>query len=574
MKITTLPAILAMALLSLSTAHAGEKVIANFDDIQGPRWRSVNDGVMGGLSRGEPTVKDGVLTFKGKISLENNGGFSSARTVKTPMDLSKYDGLSIRIKADGRKYRLTIESKRTPRYFQLQYWADIKTKPGVWQTIRVPFKKFYPTTFGRRLPRPRLDPKSINAIGFMLYDKKAGPFQIQLDTLSAYKGQATTTTPTSSNTIVDVAAKAGAFKTLLAAAKAAGLAPALSGKGPFTIFAPTDKAFGKIPAAKIKELLRPENRATLQAILKFHVVPAKAKLADVINGPAFSTLNGQKLKVCVKGAQVNVGKAKILTPNINASNGVIHVIDTVLIPETRNIVGVAASTGKFKTLLVAAKAAGLVGVLTGDKPFTVFAPTDEAFAKLPKGLVATLLQPENKNALIRVLTHHVVPGRVDAATAVKAGAAKSAAGTQLRFALKNGHLQVNGVQIAATDINASNGTIHVVSQVLVPSKLSLAPSRSPVKDQSPLQAFIERTIEKGAPLFNDGNTEACRSVYENAAIALLTLRSKDLSAKLRQTLKQALQRGNDDSRAHAWRLRKALDTVWNEKGESKKTTFH
>lgn len=576
MKLTLTPAILALAIFSFSTANAEDKIIANFDDIQGPTWRAVNDRVMGGLSKGAPSVKNGVLTFKGVISLENNGGFSSARTAKKVMNLSAYDGLSIRVKPDSRKYRLTIESQKTPRFFQLQYWADLKLKPGVWQTVRVPFSKFYPTTFGRRLPRPRLDRKSINAIGFMLYDKKAGPFEIQLDSIVAYNGAAPKTpkTTSTSNTIVDIASKAGSFKTLLAAAKAAGLAPALSGPGPFTVFAPTDEAFAKIPAAKIKDLLRPENRNTLQAILKFHVVPGKAKLADVLGGPAFSTLNGQQLNVSADGARIKIGKANILTANISASNGIIHVIDTVLIPETRTIVEVASKAGSFKTLLAAAKAAGLVKLLSGDKAFTVFAPTDKAFSKLPNGLVASLLEPQNKPALIRLLTHHVVPGRVFAATAVKANEAKSAAGTPLNFNLVNGQLRVNDVQITATDISASNGTIHVVNRVLIPSGLKLTPKRNPVKQNSSLKSFVEASIEKGAPLFNDGNTEACRSIYETTANALLSFRSKDLCPSNRKALESALKRHSDDSRAHAWRLRKALDLVLADHKNRKASTVH
>jgi uncharacterized surface protein with fasciclin (FAS1) repeats len=566
MNLKSIPAYLTLALLITNPAHAEELVITDFDRVKGPSWRSVNDRVMGGRSRGGPTVNDGVLTFKGDISLQNNGGFSSARTEKSRINLSKYEGLSLRIKPDARKYRLTIESQKTPRFFQLQYWADLKVKPGVWQTVRVPFKAFYPTSFGRRLPFPKLDRKSINAIGFMLYDKKAGPFELVCDSISAYNG----TTPAKdgrSNTIVDVASKAGNFKTLIAAAKAAGLVPALNGPGPITVFAPTDAAFAKIPQEKIKALLLPKNRSALQAILKFHVVPGKVKLSDVLGGSSFATLNGQSLQVTVDNARLKIGGAYIVAADVNASNGIVHVIDTVLIPETRNIVDIANGAGKFKTLIAAAKAAGLVKLLTGNKPFTVFAPTDSAFAKLPKGLVKSLLEPRNKAALVKLLTHHVVPGRIDAAAAVKAGKAKSAAGTTLTFSLAGGKVQANGTNLAATDVQASNGVIHIVSEVLVPKSFKApAPKKRLVKNNPALCRFIEATISRGAPLFNEGNTEACRTLYENAARAMLALRSADLDPSLRSTLKNAIERSNDDSQAHAWRLRISLDKVWESSG--------
>lgn len=132
--------------------------------------------------------------------------------------------------------------------------------------------------------------------------------------------------------IVQVASAAGSFNTLVAAVTAAGLVDTLSGEGPFTVFAPTDEAFAKLPAGTVDNLLKPENKEQLIAILTYHVVPAKVKAADVQTGEA-PTVNGTKLQLNKSEAGVKVNNATVTAADVRASNGVIHVIDTVLIPE-------------------------------------------------------------------------------------------------------------------------------------------------------------------------------------------------------------------------------------------------
>lgn len=131
--------------------------------------------------------------------------------------------------------------------------------------------------------------------------------------------------------IVEVAASAGTFNTLVAAVKAAGLADTLSGKGPFTVFAPTDAAFKKLPKGALEDLLKPENKEKLAAILTYHVIAGKVMAADVKTMKA-KTVNGAEAQITVNGATVMVDKAKVTKTDIPASNGVIHVIDTVLMP--------------------------------------------------------------------------------------------------------------------------------------------------------------------------------------------------------------------------------------------------
>ena len=133
-----------------------------------------------------------------------------------------------------------------------------------------------------------------------------------------------------------------------------------------------------------------------------------------------------------------------------------------------DIVEIASSSGDFKTLAAALEAAGLVPTLKGDGPFTVFAPTDEAFAQLPAGTVESLLRPENKDQLIAVLTYHVVPGKVMAADVVKVDSAKTVNGQALSVKTRDGGVRINDATVTRTDIVASNGVIHVVDSVILP----------------------------------------------------------------------------------------------------------
>ena len=136
--------------------------------------------------------------------------------------------------------------------------------------------------------------------------------------------------------------------------------------------------------------------------------------------------------------------------------------------QTKDIVDTAVAAGSFKTLAKALTAADLVGTLKGPGPFTVFAPTDEAFAKLPAGTLDNLLKPENKAMLVRVLTYHVVPGKVMAADVVKISSARAVSGDALDIKVAGGDVMVDKARVVKTDITASNGVIHVIDQVLLP----------------------------------------------------------------------------------------------------------
>ncbi len=136
--------------------------------------------------------------------------------------------------------------------------------------------------------------------------------------------------------------------------------------------------------------------------------------------------------------------------------------------DAKDIVDTAVSTGSFKTLAAALKAAGLVDTLKGNGPFTVFAPTDEAFAKLPAGTIASLLKPENKAKLTAILTYHVVPGKVLAKDVVKLSEAKTVQGSSVKIEVSGGKVKVDGANVVKTDIACANGVIHVIDAVMLP----------------------------------------------------------------------------------------------------------
>ncbi|MHC5113710.1 MAG: fasciclin domain-containing protein [Planctomycetota bacterium] len=267
--------------------------------------------------------------------------------------------------------------------------------------------------------------------------------------------------------IVDTAVEAGSFKTLAAALDAADLIPALKGDGPFTVFAPTDEAFAKLPKGTVQTLLKKENRGLLTAILTYHVVPGRYTAADVVTRTGAATLNGQRVDIATNNGGVQIDNANVIKADIGCANGVIHVIDRVIMPGTDDLVAAAVNAGSFETLVAAVKAAGLASTLTGGE-FTVFAPTDAAFAKLPAGTVESLLEPENRSTLIEILKYHVVPGRVYARDALNAETAETAAGARVRFTLGSG-LRVNDANVINANIETSNGVIHVIDQVLLPS---------------------------------------------------------------------------------------------------------
>jgi uncharacterized surface protein with fasciclin (FAS1) repeats len=266
--------------------------------------------------------------------------------------------------------------------------------------------------------------------------------------------------------IVDTAVAAGDFTILAKALTEANLVGALKSDGPFTVFAPTDAAFKKLPKGTLEMLLKPENRDKLVGILTYHVVPGSLEASDVLGSKTLTTLNGQRVDINKDSAEID--GTSIVKTDIKCSNGVIHVIDEVILPESDSILDIATSAGSFNTLAAALEAADLIDALKGDGPFTVFAPTDDAFAALPEGTLDELLKPENKDQLRSILLYHVVKGRVYADQAIKAGEAETLQGGDVKIKKSWGDVKVNDAKVATPDIEASNGVIHVIDRVILP----------------------------------------------------------------------------------------------------------
>jgi uncharacterized surface protein with fasciclin (FAS1) repeats len=219
-----------------------------------------------------------------------------------------------------------------------------------------------------------------------------------------------------------------------------------------------------------------------------------------------------------------------------------------------NIVETASGAGQFETLLAAATAADLVPALTGEGPLTVFAPTDDAFGALPAGTIETLLREENRDTLVRILSYHVVAGKVGSDALADSATLKTLAGPQVKFTQTEKGFSVEGARIVATDIAASNGVVHVIDRVIMPPKQM---------SKTDAEHMIMSAINKGAPMFNHGNHTGTVNVYFMTAKTLLN--QAPLTAQQRDRLERGMNtsKQQDSSMERAWELRYALDDVYN-----------
>jgi transforming growth factor-beta-induced protein len=265
--------------------------------------------------------------------------------------------------------------------------------------------------------------------------------------------------------IVDVAVANGNFTTLVGALEATGLDEALEGEGPFTVFAPTDAAFELLPDGLVASL----DAATLADILEYHVVSGELFAEDVVAADSATTLGGT-VDIAVDGGTVVLdGRVQVTTTDIEADNGVIHVIDAVLLPGAfpGDIVDALSSSPRFSSLVGAVVDAGLVETLQGDNGgdgFTVFAPTNAAFAEI--------VVPTDVPVLTDVLTYHVLPATVGSTAAVAVAESgdpnvATVEGSDVALSLPGGVLTLNGsAAVTYADIETDNGVIHVIDTVL------------------------------------------------------------------------------------------------------------
>jgi transforming growth factor-beta-induced protein len=549
------------------SAGAGELSLTEFNAADNERlgWSVVDDGVMGGLSKGKvAATDDGSILFSGTLSLENNGGFSSLRTKTVKLDLSDSSGLKMRVKGDGRSYQLRLESDARYRSMEVSFMGEFGTKKGEWIEVNVPFSGLTGSFRGFEVKDAVFNPAKVQRLGLLLADKKPGPFALEVDWIHALsKGD-------DKNDLVSLAIGDERFSTLVTAVKAAGFVELLQGDGPFTVFAPTNDAFAALPEGTLDSLLKEENREKLQAVLKYHVASGAATLADALKASTVKTVQGEPVSIAFKNGRVRINDAQLLDSDIQASNGIIHAIDSVLLPpesapESKSIRAVAERAGTFKTLLAAVEAAGLTSLIDKEEgPLTVLAPTDKAFAALPAGTVETLLKPENLEKLKSILAYHVFSGRVSAGDALNAGTASTLNGQKVSFGIKDGLFKVNEATILTADLACDNGVIHVIDAVLLPpapaASGEAATEKEVVGEVSPM-ARIEQAIIKGVPLFNKGKAAACADVYQECLTALAA--DEQLGEKLRKVMVQVIEvaRQSHDPEARAWMLRRSLDST-------------
>merc|ERR1711904_632890 len=279
--------------------------------------------------------------------------------------------------------------------------------------------------------------------------------------------------------------------TLVSAVVAAGLADTLSSAGKFTVFAPTNEAFKALPAGTLANLLKPENKAKLADILKYHVLPEEVLSRYLKPSQDVKTVEGKPLHVTRWGSKVRVGPdskdlKNVIKADNKASNGVVHIIDGVLLPpqptpapapkpKGQNIVQLAEHTPDLSTLVSAVVAAGLADTLSSAGKFTVFAPTNEAFKALPAGVLDSLMKPENKAKLVDILKYHVLPEEVLSTQLKPFQAVTTVEGKPLHVQEWGGKVRV-GPSLESKDLEnvikadnkASNGVVHIIDGVLIP----------------------------------------------------------------------------------------------------------
>lgn len=299
--------------------------------------------------------------------------------------------------------------------------------------------------------------------------------------------------------IVDTAIGAETFTTLVAALQATGLDATLADESAtYTVFAPTDDAFNALGSDTINALLNDTD--TLSDILLYHVFPDAAVNATTAIGLAGTTItmaNGDDVAITLEGDSLLINQSTVTVTNIRATNGIIHVIDMVLTPPADtvtadepalNIVETAVAAGSFNTLAAALTATGLIDTLSNpDEQFTVFAPTDDAFAALPEGTVDALLA--DPDTLTDILLYHVISGAsVDSTTALTLAGQNvtTANGDDLAISLVDGELLVNESTVTQADVRASNGIIHVIDAVLLPpaDTAESEPATNPAEEET------------------------------------------------------------------------------------------
>lgn len=557
---SVLPSLLCalVALLTLVPRAAAAESNLEFEGgVKG--WQVVLDGVMGGRSTGQIEAGEGgTLRFTGELSLENNGGFSQIRTAVPEGTYDGASGFLLRVKGDGRTYQCDIRSSRL-RLMAGGYQRTFKTTAGEWTEVAIPFDECVANSFGQRMRNaPALDPASIESVGVTLADKKEGPFAIEIDWIRPM-GRGAAQDP-SAGSLAAVATKAN-LTTLLALVKAAGLELPKDAK--VTVFAPTNEAFAKLPREQVEFLTSAAGKSTLQAVLKHHVVAQPLESSALLDRRRIRALSAQSLDI--DPSALTVDGARLVATDVAFDGGLVHVIDTVMLPELRSIEQLVAQDDRFTTLRAAIAAGGL-GPQLGAKnpgPWTVLAPSNAAFEAIPADALKALLA--DRPALTAVLAAHVLPTAIRRDEMLAQGSARTLMGDGVvKFALESGAITVDGARLEIADIEASNGIIHVIDRVLPARSASAAAgstdSAAPQRAQR-AAAILELAIERGVPRFNAGDASSCAALYEMAIASVVLLAEDAIGPKAKSDLEESLKRGSahEDASERAWIYRRAMD---------------
>jgi uncharacterized surface protein with fasciclin (FAS1) repeats len=308
-------------------------------------------------------------------------------------------------------------------------------------------------------------------------------------------------------TVLDIITESPVHMTLEAAVVAAGLGSTLEGDGPFTVFAPTDAAFAALPAGLLETLLA-DPTGDLTDILLYHVVAGEALSGSLSDGQEITTVFGQNVVVTINAEGVFINNAEVVLVDLQADNGVVHVIDAVLVPEapaTSTVVDIIVNSEVHNTLEAAVVAAGLVETLQGDGPFTVFAPTDAAFAALPAGLLETLLADPSGD-LTDILLYHVVSGVALSSSLEDGQIITTVLGQDVVVTINADGVFINGAEVVVADLEADNGVVHVIDAVLIP-ELGGEPTIMDIVTDSPVHNTLQAALEAAqlnTTLTNDG----------------------------------------------------------------------
>jgi uncharacterized surface protein with fasciclin (FAS1) repeats len=272
----------------------------------------------------------------------------------------------------------------------------------------------------------------------------------------------------SSQTVFDIIESSEVHNTLEVAIVAAGLDETLASEGPFTVFAPTDDAFSLIPENVLESLLA-DPAGDLTQILLNHVVSGTALSTDLSDGMMITTLQGGEVSVSINDGMVMIGNANVIVANIAAVNGVVHVIDAILVPEmpTNTVFDIIESSEVHNTLEVAIVAAGLDETLASEGPFTVFAPTDDAFSLVPANVLETLLA-DPTGMLTQILLNHVVSGTALSTDLSDGMMITTLQGGEVSVSITDGMVMIGNANVIVADITADNGVVHVIDAILVP----------------------------------------------------------------------------------------------------------